>query len=79
MDQYTKENARKYIISKHLISKDNVLLAERLFIANKVIEWIFSSTKNQKVIKYVMSDLEKFLKGELKLNWVKSIVTNKKE
>jgi hypothetical protein len=79
MDSHSKESARKYLVSKHLKIQDNVLLADRLFIANKVIEWIFSSTKNQKVIRYIMSDLERFLNGELKLNWVKSIITTKKE
>lgn len=72
-----KNDAINYILKKYLKIQDNVLLSERLFIANSVLDWIYNTTKNQKVIDAYLNDLEEYLKGNLELRWVDGVVTKK--
>ena len=72
-----KDDAINYILKKYLKIQDNVLLSERLFIANSVLDWIYRSTNNQKVIDAYLNDLEEYLKGNLDLRWIDGVVIKK--
>ena len=72
-----KDDAINYILKKYLKIQDNVLLSERLFVANSVLDWIYNSTKNQKVIDAYLNDLEEYLKGNIQLSWIDGVVIKK--
>jgi len=72
-----RQEATKHILRKFLTIEDNVLSSERLFIAKSIINWIFDNSKNPHVIDMYMKDLESFLKGDLELHWVDSIIKKK--
>ena len=72
-----KKSAIKYLIKKYYKKIDNVLLFEDLFITKQVVEWVFESTRNPKVVKSFMEDLEKYLNGEIHLKWVEAIIAKR--
>lgn len=75
----TKDETIKYILKKHLKAEGNVLMCERLFVANSILEWVFKSTNNSIVIKSYISDLEKYIEGHLQLPWADDVVIKKKD
>ena len=73
------EKETKKILSKYLKNEDNLAHAERLFIARSVLVWVFENNKDQKAIKYYISEIEKFLKNEIILYWENGVVKTRKE
>lgn len=65
-----KQLARKHLLKSHLKIDDNLLLATKLFIVNSALNWIFKSTKDPKVIKRYVVDLERYLRDEVELSWL---------
>lgn len=75
--QKVKDLAKRHILKTHLKIDDNLLHAEKLFIANSAINWVFKNTQDVKVIQKYMIDLEKYLRNEIDLKWIDCIVTKK--
>lgn len=79
MDYKDKNDALKSILKIYLKIDKNLLLCERLFVANTAINWIFDNTKQSVVINHYMKDIEKYLKGEIDLCWSNGVLTKKKK
>lgn len=77
MTYKTKQDALKYIIKRHFKKEENVLFSEHLFKARLIIDWIFDNIFEAKAIVHYIQDLEKYLKGEIKLEWVEKVVLTK--
>jgi hypothetical protein len=73
-----KKDAIKYFLRKYLRKRGNLILSQRLFVVNNVLDWIFKSTNDRKVINSYIIDLENYIKGYIELSWIEKII-NKKE
>lgn len=70
------------IIKKYLVKENNLIKVNRLFVAVSVVRWVFSSTKDTEEILGYLTQLERFLDGEINLYWENSVIKvgrNKKE
>ena len=65
-----RELARKHLLKSHLKIEHNLLRAEKLFIVNSALNWVFKNTSDPKVIRRYVIDLEKFLRGDVELKWL---------
>lgn len=74
-----RELARKHLLKSHLKIKGNILHAPKLFIANSALNWVLKNTKDPKVIKRYVIDLEKYLRDEVELNWLNEYLLNERE
>lgn len=72
-----KQLARRHLLKSHLKIHDNLLLANKLFIANHALNWVFNITKDARVIKKYVVDLEKYLRGDIELNWLNDLLLKK--
>jgi hypothetical protein len=71
-----KETAIKYLLRKHLKIKGNLLLSERLFVVNSILDWVFKNVNNQKVIEWYIADLEKYIRGKVQVGWIEKLLNN---
>lgn len=72
----------KNILKKYVVRENNLIKVNRLFVAISVVRWVFSSTKDTEEILGYLSQLERFLEGEINLYWEDSVIKisrNKKE
>lgn len=67
----------RYFLKKYLIIKENVILSERFFGVNSVLNWIYKNIPNQKVIAVFIADLEKYMSGGPRPNWINKVGTQK--
>lgn len=69
MKYKTKDQAIKYLIKKYARRKGNLVLSQKLFVANAILEWIYDKTDNPQVLKVYIDDLEKYIQGKIELEW----------
>lgn len=64
------EKERKLLLSKYIKKEDNLIIADRLFLANSIIEYAIKNkiTDNEK-LKYFFIQTERHLKEEITLYW----------
>lgn len=73
------EKEIRKILSKYLKNEDNLAHAEKLFVAKSVLVWVFENNKDQKAIKYYISEVEKYLKEEIVLYWEDGVIKIRKD
>jgi len=73
------EKEIKRLIEKYVTREENLVLANRIFVAKSVLLWVKETVKEQKAIKYYINEIEKHLKGDITLYWEDGIVKVKKE
>lgn len=67
-----RQNAHKEIkkiLESYVIREENIIHAERLFIAKTVLLWAAENSKDQKTFKSYLGELERHLNGEITLYW----------
>lgn len=71
--EQAKQLIRKHLLKAHLRKEENILKAEKLFLVNSAINWIFKFSKDYKVIQKYVVDLEKYLVYDIELQWLKNL------
>lgn len=74
----TKRQIEK-MIKDYAVKEDNVFLAERLFVANTVLNWAFNNNKDEKMLKIYIGQVERHLAGEITLYWDGNVIKVKKD
>ena len=59
---------------KYSTREDNLINAERLFIAASVVRWVFrTASRGDEILQYLLQ-VEKYLEGEINLYWEGDII-----
>jgi hypothetical protein len=69
----------KKILDSYIKREENVIYAERLFIARAVLFWAAENSKDQRTFKSYLSELERHLNGEITLYWEDGKIKIRKE
>ena len=69
----------KKILESYIKKEDNLIHAERLFIARAVLFWAAENSKDQRTFKSYLSELERHLNGEITLYWEDGKIKVRKE
>jgi hypothetical protein len=75
----TAEKVIKKMIKDFAIPEDNVFYAERLFVANTVLNWVLKNTKEERQRKQYITQIEKHLVGEITLYWDDEVIKVRKD
>lgn len=69
------------LIKDFATKKGNIFHAERLFVANTVLNWAFQNYKDEKTLRNYIFQVERHLNGEITLYWENDVikVKNKKK
>ena len=69
----------KKIIESFVVREDNLIHAERLFVAKTVLMWAVENSKEQNIFKSYLTEIEKHLNGEITLYWEDGKIKIRKE
>lgn len=59
---------------KYSSKEDNLIIAERLFVAASVVKWVFkNANRGDEIIQYLLQ-VEKYLEGEINLYWEEDVI-----
>jgi HD superfamily phosphohydrolase len=67
------------ILLPYIKKSDNIYFADRIFVANSIINWILENYKDEKQIQFYLEKLESFLDKEIKLFWEDGTIKISKE
>lgn len=73
------ERLIKKMIKHYAIREDNMFYAERLFVANTVLNWVLNTAKDEVHRKQYITQIEKHLTGEITLYWENGVIKIKKD
>lgn len=59
----------KNILNEFMRQEENILHAEKLFVAHSVLKWAFENSSNEKQITFYVEQIKKYLRNELTLVW----------
>jgi hypothetical protein len=69
----------KDIFDNYIQKSDNIIYAERLFVAMTILNWAHEHYKDQKQINAYIEEVKRHLKGDITLYWSDGIVKVKRE
>jgi hypothetical protein len=75
----TAEKIIKKMIKDYAVKEENIFYADRLFVANTVLNWVLNNTKEEIQKKQYITQIEKHLTGEITLYWHKGVIKFRKE
>lgn len=75
----TAQKEIKKIIDSFIVKKDNLIIADRLFVAKSVLLWALENSKNQQVFKSYLYEIERHLNNEITLYWEDDTIKIRKE
>jgi len=68
------EEIIKSIYERYSVKQDNIVFLGRLFVAASVVRWAFNqSSKTEELLQY-LSQIERFLEGEIELYWQDGVI-----
>jgi hypothetical protein len=68
------EEIIKSIYDRYSVKEENIIFLGRLFVAASVVRWAFKqSSKTEELLQY-LSQVEKFLEGEIDLYWQDGVI-----
>lgn len=70
----TAEKIIKKMIKDYATKEDNVFHAERLFVANTILNWAVANSKTSKELQNYVNEIEKHLSGTVTLYWEGSVI-----
>jgi len=79
MSQTTKEKFIRNIIKKYVSKEDNVIYANRLFMALSVVNHALDNNLTPKEINLYIAEAEKYLNGKTDLVWQDGHIKIKKD
>lgn len=59
----------KNMIEQYLVKEDNMLFAQKLFVARTVINWAFAQKTNTNSLEKYLNYVHKYLNNEIDLYW----------
>lgn len=78
MKKSSQKEIKKFLRS-FLTMKENILFAERLFVAKSVLMWASEHSANENMFNSYLTEIERHLNGEITLYWEDGKIKIRKE